>query len=168
MKRIDSTIPKDEILSRLKSGLEPWMSGAQGRFTGWALGGFFSVRYHGAGQRLNITNRRLGRITARGGKTAVDYMDFHGMTDPLSLVQVFLLSAVVLFLMMSYEDGFTGVSLPPVLLAAALITAAVAAITYLMAARTAQGRQNREETAALFARITAREADNETKRRGGR
>lgn len=90
-----------EYCSRLRSRLDsPFLLG-QERFTGWCLGNVFSVNYYSGKEfgRRNypISNKAIGMVTRKNDQTCVSYFIFPGMTDPISLAILFLLTFLIFF-----------------------------------------------------------------------
>lgn len=80
-------ISPKEYRSRLRSRLDsPFLLGHE-RFTGWCLGGVFSVNYYSVKEfgRRNypISNKAIGMVTRKNDQTCVSYFIFPGLTDPI-------------------------------------------------------------------------------------
>ena len=99
--KLKSDLSPKEYLRAMKGSLESMISfsGAE-RFHGIILGSFFSVT-HCAGHELNrrITNeknRAIGFVREQDGGTEVSFITLKGMTNPLSLLLIYLLHVVIL------------------------------------------------------------------------
>lgn len=88
------------FISALKSRLShPLAELGQERFTGWCVGGFFSVSYH-SGHELGrryypVFNKAVGFVQRRAQGSVVHCILFCGLTDPFSLLGVFLFSSLI-------------------------------------------------------------------------
>lgn len=122
MKVLISQLPK-EYKNDLKGQLDsPFLFG-QRRWTGYCFGPFFSVHYY-SGKELGrrnypIMNKARGIIRRIDGKTVVSYFIFRGLTDPVSLIILFLLTALI----------FKGINAPEPILFAIIWTLLIACST---------------------------------------
>lgn len=124
MKVLISQSPK-KYKNDLKNQLDsPFLFG-QRRFTGWCLGPVFSVHYYSGKEfgRRNypILNKSVGIVRRIDGKTLVSYFIFRGLTDPVSLILLFLSTALI----------FTTIHAPEPILFAIIWTILIAGSTAL-------------------------------------
>ena len=97
--RVISNLPEKEYLRAMKGSLESRFAFQDERIVGTVIGPFFSVA-HCAGHEFNrrITdekNRAMGFVRTRGAKTEVCFVHTTGMTNPLSLVTMYVLCIVM-------------------------------------------------------------------------
>lgn len=98
MKKAVSLSPK-EYIAWIKYRLDSPLMLGQERFTGWCLGSVFSVNYYSGKEfgRRNypISNKAMGLVVEKNGKSYVSYFIFPGLTDPVSLVILFLMTLFI-------------------------------------------------------------------------
>ena len=98
MKKAVSLGPK-EYIAWIKKRLDSPLMLGQERFAGWCLGPVFSVNYYSGKEfgRRNypISNKAIGLVTEKNGQSCVSYFVFPGMTDPISLAILFLLTLFI-------------------------------------------------------------------------
>jgi len=131
-----TTMPESpqKYIAHIKSQLDSPLSFGRERFTGLCLGPFFSVNYHSGeefGKRnYPIMNKAIGVVRNAEEKTEVFYFIFQGLTAPLSLIILFLLSLLI----------FAAVEAPGAVYFALGWTAAVALLTFLCTALSENGQ----------------------------
>ncbi|MDD3193448.1 MAG: hypothetical protein PHE47_06305 [Oscillospiraceae bacterium] len=124
---------RQNLDSRFDFGME--------RHVGWVIACFFSMVYHSGnevGLRYSlISHKAMGFLSGGKNGTDVYYVVFRGMTDPVSLLLLFLGSFLVIWF------AWEGQGAPFVICVhlALLITALVAGATYLVSAFSGIGRQ---------------------------
>lgn len=100
----------NEYLNWLRDRLDsPFLLG-QERFTGWCIGPFFSVNYYSGkefGRRFYaVSNKAMGIVRSSNGKTCVSYFIFPGLSDPMSIALMFIMSLIIF--------GLVGAPMPAV------------------------------------------------------
>ena len=93
-------LTKRQCCDLLRRNLDFFPSPFSGeQYAGWCKWGFFSVVYHHENtlfKRMNpIYSRVCGYMRGKGGGARVRYMHFYGLTDPFSLMKLFLGSLVI-------------------------------------------------------------------------
>lgn len=134
--KIISKLSCDAYLYEMKQQMGSFSSFGMERFTGIIIGRFFSVTYH-SGHEFNrrITNekhRAIGFVRSCDNKTEVSCVRLAGMTNPLSLLGLYLFC----FLICLLRGGFDLALMPEMMIAnigisliAALLTAFTDSIT---------------------------------------
>ena len=137
--RLWSNLSKQEYLRAMKGSLESMISfSGEERFHGIVWGSFFSVT-HCAGHELNrrVTNeknRAIGFVREKDGRTEVSFITLKGMTNPLSLVMIYLLHLVIVL----FADPMM-LALDQIWLYCLISTAVVAGITAVTDTLTERG-----------------------------
>lgn len=94
---LDTT--SEKYLTGIRERFDSWLMLGQERYIGWTIGKFFSVSYYSGkefGQRnYLINNKAIGLVTSKDDKAVVYYYNFQGLTDPISLVTLFLISLFI-------------------------------------------------------------------------
>lgn len=98
MKIVLDTVPKN-YLSNMRTRFDSRLMLGQERYIGWTVGNLFSVRYYSGKEfgRRNypIANKAMGFVTYTENKTVVYYCSFQGLTDPISLAGLFMLTLLI-------------------------------------------------------------------------
>lgn len=111
------------------------------RFTGIIIGSFFSVTHH-SGYEFNrrVTNekhRAIGFARPCGDGTEICCIRLAGMTNPLSLIGLFILFCFISLL----RAGIEYVPIPHVLIISAVATVLTALISAICDSLTARGQE---------------------------
>ena len=142
--------PKKTVETGLRSLLSSRFDLGQERYVGKVLGGFFRIAYYSGkefGRRLYpIKNTLTGFSWEKDGQTEIRYFLFYGLTDPLSLISIYLGTLVVLAAALLSQD----LSLKGIFLWALCWTAAIGALTFLISYLSESGRKRAEALKKLM------------------
>ena len=137
-------------LSAMKEQMGSFTDFGCERFTGVILGRFFSITYH-SGHEFNrrISNekhRAIGFARASGEGTLVTCVRLAGMTNPASLIGMFLFSLLIFLL----KGGIEIISQPVVLIICGLMSAVVGLITAFTDSITTRGQEGSKLVTAFL------------------
>lgn len=136
-----SALPVTTYLRELKSQLDSISNFGMERFTGMVIGPFFTITHH-CGYEMNrrITNekhRAIGYAVKDENGTCVRCIRLAGMTNPLSLVGIFLFYELLLVIMDGGELAFTA----PAIIVGVLLSLFVALTTAISHSVTERGQE---------------------------
>jgi hypothetical protein len=97
-----------DYLHDLKRSFDSRWNWGQERYIGRIMGRFFSVTYYSGrefGGRYPVFNKAIGFVKDTEGRTQVFLVSFIGLTDPFSLLSMFL-AAYVIFLVKTAPSPF--------------------------------------------------------------
>ena len=153
---IHSNVEKKKYLRELRYQMESWFSFGEPRFTGVILGNFFYVTHH-AGHECNhrITNeksRAFGFVTKEKNGCGVCAICTRGYLDPFSLVTLYLLLMVTVFLMitMNTMEVINPFAIPAVCWGLAFSVFFVGVISYVQCWFTERGQESMRELQKLL------------------
>ena len=89
-----------EYIQILREKFDSRLLLGQERYVGWCIGKIFSVSYNSGAEFMRrnypIMNRAMGIVRDKGNKTEVSYYVFRGITDPISVAVLFLLTSLLM------------------------------------------------------------------------
>ena len=143
---IQTDQPMEVCQQELKDALDSRKIFKAERYTGWVKGRFFSMAYthdKEAAERGRWSyNKAMGFLTEKEGNTHVHVTIFRGLSDPVSLLILFV---VFLILFLLIQERWQATFLDT-LTFSLLATACIACISYMA---TAFGEVGRKETETL-------------------
>lgn len=138
-----TNILREKFDSRLMLGQE--------RYIGWCKGKVFSVNYYSGAEfgRRNypIYNKAMGIICDKDGRTEVSYHVFRGLTDPVSVMVLFLFTSLILKIVEVSFFVLFGLGW----------TVAVALLTWICTVCSATGQEGKERLEEFLSRQITRE-----------
>ena len=142
--------PVSIYMADMKSQLSNFTDFGVERFTGIIIGKFFSVTHH-CGHEMNrrVTNekhRAIGYVSACDEGTKITCIRLAGMTNPLSLVLIYLFCLLLSLLTGVGGEAF---SLPGLLLYA-VITLVAALVTAISSSVTERGQEGSRTLTAFL------------------
>ena len=145
-----SELPVKTYLYELKSQLDSVMNFGIERFTGMVIGPFFSITHH-CGYEMNrrITNekhRAIGFVSTTENGTRIKCIRLAGMTNPLSLIGVFLFYEFLLVIMDGGVLAFTA----PAIIIGVVIMLFVALTTAVSHSVTERGQEGSRTLTAFL------------------
>ena len=148
--RVISKLPLSVYLYEMKQHMESFTDFGMERFTGIIIGRFFSITYH-SGHEFNqrITNekhRAIGFVRPYEDGTEVKCIRLAGLTNPLSLISVYLLFVLLTFLLEGAELAFS----PIMLTISAVLTLVVALGTAFTDSITERGQEGSKTLTAFL------------------
>lgn len=142
--------PVERYIRDMKSQLSNFSNFGVERFTGFIIGRFFSVSHHcGYEWNRRISNekhRAIGYVNACDEGTKITCIRLAGMTNPLSLVLIYLFCLLLSLLAGVGDEAF---SLPGLLLYA-VITLVAALVTAISSSVTDRGQEGSRTLTAFL------------------
>jgi len=133
-----------KYITHIRNRLDSPLMFGQERFTGWCLGNFFAVKYFSGKEfgRRNypISNKAVGFARKQTNGAVILYCNFKGLTDPVSLTVLFLLTLLIFIL----------IGTPMPMLFSLGWTVAVALLTALCTICTSEGRNGAAQLDAFL------------------
>lgn len=156
--RLNSELTPKTYIQKLRRRIGSFVCFGDERFTGFTIGGFFSIVYHSGfewNRRVtNEKNRAIGyvRQNPNGEGSQVRLIRLRGLTNPLSLLAMFVCFYGFGWLFYMLHGGNVDPTLWQGISAgvSALMTAAIALLTALAAQWTERGRYGRMVLMALL------------------
>lgn len=92
IRRYKTNLTPKECRARIRENVDLISVGFYEKFLGWTLLNLFLISYRSGRIRFKdpIFNKIMGTIRRKNGVTYVRFIKFRGLTDPLSLLLVFL------------------------------------------------------------------------------
>jgi len=98
--RVLSELTVKEYRERFKESLDSRLALGSERFTGWMIGGFFSLNYYSGHEFMRrnypILNKAMGFVRKKDGKAEISFLTFMGITDPFSFLLMYLGCLIIL------------------------------------------------------------------------
>ena len=98
--KVLSELTVKEYRERFKESLDSRLALGSERFTGWMIGGFFSLNYYSGHEFMRrnypILNKAMGFVRKKDGKAEISFLTFMGITDPFSFLLMYLGCLVIL------------------------------------------------------------------------
>lgn len=140
--KTETALKAEECALRIQEGMDSRFAFGQERFTGWVAGPLFSLSY-ASGRELGrrfypIFNKTIGWISRRGSGASIRTVHFSGLTDPVSVLLLTMLTAALLILMES------GLPFGVCLLLGLCLAASFALPTFLCTMFSEAGREGRQ------------------------
>ena len=142
--------PVEIYIRDMRSQLSNFSNFGVERFSGIIFGRFFSITHH-CGHELNrrITNekhRAIGYVTLSESGTSVKCIRLAGMTNPISLVGIFLFYELLLLLM----DGGSLAFSAPAIIVGVVMTLLIALATAISHSLTERGQEGSRTLTAFL------------------
>ena len=98
--KVLSELTVKEYRERFKESLDSRRVLGSERFTGWMIGGFFSLNYYSGHEFMRrnypILNKAMGFVRKKDGKAEISFLTFMGITDPFSFLLMYLGCLIIL------------------------------------------------------------------------
>ena len=98
--KVLSELTVKEYRERFKESLDSRLALGSERFTGWMIGGFFSLNYYSGHEFMRrnypILNKAMGFVRKKDGKAEISFLTFMGITDPFSFLLMYLGCLIIL------------------------------------------------------------------------
>lgn len=146
----DSELPVKVYLAEMKAQLDSITDFGIERFTGMVVGPYFSITHH-CGHEMNrrITNekhRAIGYVRKSENGTQIKCIRLAGMTNPLSLIGIFLFYELLLLI----SEGGTLAFTAPAIIVGVVTTLLVALITAVSHSLTERGQEGSRTLTAFL------------------
>ena len=90
-----------ECRALLRQNLDSRFDFGMERHVGWVIGYFFSMSYHSGDEvglyYLLVFHKAMGFLSGKKGSTNVHFVVFKGLTDPVSLLLLFVVSFLIIW-----------------------------------------------------------------------
>ena len=98
--KVLSELTYSEYRERFKEALDSPLALGSERFTGWMIGGLFTLNYYSGHEFMRrnypILNKAMGFVRKRDGKAEITFLTFMGLTDPVSFLLMYSLCLIIL------------------------------------------------------------------------
>ena len=135
-----------EYIQILREKFDSRLMIGQERYVGWCIGKVFSVSYYSGAEFMRrnypIFNKAMGIVRDKGNKTEVSYFVFRGITDPISLALILLVTSLIMEIVGSPSSLLFGLGW----------TVAVALPTWFCTVVSESGQEGKERLEEFLAR----------------